>query len=56
MAKTFTTPAENRIAALLALGIWPFDAIAYSGSDAQGQTQEGPAARSIIQRILGHEV
>ncbi len=56
MANTFTTPAENRIAALLALGIWPFDAVAYSGSDAQGQTQEGPAARSIIKRILGHEV
>jgi hypothetical protein len=56
IANTFTTPAENRIAALLALGIWPFDAVAYSGSDAQGQTQEGPAARSIIKRILGHEV
>jgi len=56
IAKTFTTPAENRIAALLALGIWPFDPVAFSGSDAQGQTQEGPAARSIIKRILGHEV
>jgi hypothetical protein len=56
IAKTYTTAAENRIAALLALGIWPFDAVAYSGSDAQGQTQEGPAARSIIKRILGHEV
>jgi hypothetical protein len=55
-ATLFTTPAENRIAALLALGIYPFDAVAYSGSDAQGQTQEGPAARSIIKRILGHEV
>ncbi|HEX2872641.1 MAG TPA: DUF1501 domain-containing protein [Polyangiaceae bacterium] len=56
MASTYTTPAENRIAALLALGIWPFDEVAYSGSDAQGQTQEAPAARSIIKRILGHEV
>ena len=55
-ATLFTTPAENRIAALLALGIYPFDAVAYSGSDAQGQTQEAPAARSIIKRILGHEV
>ncbi len=55
-ATQFTTPAENRIAALLALGIYPFDAVAYSGSDAQGQTQEGPAARSIIQRVLGHQV
>lgn len=55
-ATQFTTPAENRIAALLALGIYPFDAVAYSGSDAQGQTQEGPAARSIIERVLGHQV
>lgn len=56
VATQFTTPAENRIAALLALGIYPFDPVAYSGSDAQGQTQEGPAARSIIQRVLGHNV
>ena len=56
LATKFTTPAENRIAALLALGIYPFDPVAYSGSDAQGQTQEGPAARSIIQRVLGHNV
>lgn len=56
IATTFTTPAENRIAALLALGIWPFDQVAFSGSDAQGETQEGPAARSIIKRVLGHTV
>jgi hypothetical protein len=55
-ATQFTTPAENRIAALLALGIYPFDPVAFSGSDAQGQTLEGPAARSIIQRVLGHQV
>jgi hypothetical protein len=55
-ATQFTTPAENRIAALLALGIYPFDPAAYSGSDAQGETQEGPAARSIIKRVLGHIV
>lgn len=56
IATTYTTPAENRIAALLALGIYPFDAAAYSGSDAQGETLEGPAARSIIKRVLGHTV
>jgi len=56
IATTYTTPAENRIAALLALGIYPFDAAAYSGADAQGQTLEGPAARSIIKRVLGHTV
>jgi hypothetical protein len=55
-AKIFTTPAENRIATLLAMGIWPFDAASYSGSDVQGQTEEGAAARNVIKRILGHEV
>jgi hypothetical protein len=55
-AKIFTTPAENRIATLLAMGIWPFDAASYSGSDVQGQTEEGAAARNVIKRTLGHEV
>ncbi len=55
-AKIFTTPAENRIATLLAMGIWPFDAAAYSSSDIQGQNEEGAAARNVIKRILGHEV
>jgi hypothetical protein len=55
-AKVFTTPAENRIATLLAMGIWPFDAAAYSSSDIQGQNEEGAAARNVIKRILGHEV
>lgn len=56
LATKFTTPAENRIAALLAMGIYPFDPAAYSGSDAQGETLEAPAARSIIKRVLGHTV
>jgi hypothetical protein len=56
LAKVFTTPAENRIATMLAMGIWPFDAASYSGSDVQGQTEEGAAARNVIGRILGHEV
>ncbi len=55
-ATEFTTPAENRIAALLALGIYPFEAHGYSSGDVQGEEEEGPAARSVIQRILGHVV
>ena len=50
---TFTTPTENRIAGLLALGIWPFDAASFSGSNVQGQTLEGPAVQSVLQRVLG---
>jgi hypothetical protein len=55
-ATQFTTPAENRIAALLALGIYPFGADAYAPSDVPGQTEAGSAARSIIERVLGHEL
>lgn len=52
-ASTFTTPTENRIAALLAMGIYPFGQLAFSGSDVQGQTEEGPALRSVMSRVLG---
>ncbi len=52
-AQTFTTPTENRIAGLLALGIWPFDQASYSGSNVQNQTEEGPAVQSVLQRVLG---
>jgi hypothetical protein len=56
VAKIYTTPAENRIATMLAMGIWPFDPTAYSSSDVQGQNEEGAAARNVIKRVLGHEV
>lgn len=56
VAKIYTTPAENRIAVMLAMGIWPFDPVAYSSSDVLGQNEEGAAARNVIKRILGHEV
>jgi hypothetical protein len=55
-ATTFTTPTENRIAALLAMGIWPFDSASYSGSNVQNQTQEGPAVQSVLKRVLGYDV
>lgn len=55
-AKVFTTPTENRIAALLAMGIWPFDPAAFSGSDVQGQIDEGLAAVNVTKRVLGVEV
>jgi hypothetical protein len=57
-ATTFTTPAENRIAALLALGIYPFDGegVAFSPADVQAQTEGAGAARSVIQRIFGLRV
>ena len=55
-ASTFTTPTENRIAALLAMGIYPFGQLSFSGSDVQGQTLEGPAIQSVTKRVLGYDV
>jgi hypothetical protein len=55
-ATEFVTPAEHRIAALLALGIYPFEAHGYSSGDVQGEPEEGPAARSVIRRVFGHVV
>ena len=55
-ATVFASPTENRIAALLAMGIWPFDPVSFSGSNVQDQSEEGLAARSVMKRVLGYEV
>ncbi len=55
-ASTFTTPTENRIAALLAMGIYPFGQLSFSGSDVQNQTLEGPAIQSVTKRVLGYDL
>ena len=47
------TPAENRIAALLALGIWPFSPEAFAVSDVTAATSELGAAALVTKRILG---
>ena len=51
--KTSSTPQENRIAALLALGIWPFAPESYNVSDVPGATNEAEAARLVKERQLG---
>lgn len=48
-----STPQENRIAALLALGIWPFAQESYNVSDVPGATTEAHAATLVKQRQLG---
>lgn len=53
MATTFTTPAESRIAALLALGIYPFEGEAFDVGDVPGEMDTGAAARSVIRRVFG---
>ena len=47
-ATSAATPSENRIAALLALGIWPFAPEAFAVSDVPGAASEEAAVR------LGH--
>jgi hypothetical protein len=52
-AITFATPAENRIAALLALGVFPFAADGFSLSDVAGAKSESEAVQGALARVLG---
>jgi Protein of unknown function (DUF1501) len=53
LAKTFAAPAENRIAALLALGIWPFSPEAFAVSDVPDATSEQGAVSLVTKRVMG---
>jgi hypothetical protein len=53
MATMYATPSENRIAALLALGIWPFAQEAFAVSDIPGASSELEAATQAMTKILG---
>ena len=55
IADTYAQPAENRIAALLALGIWPFAQEAFAVSDVRGAGTEEDAAAAVTRNILGVE-
>ncbi len=48
-----SSPQENRIAALLAMGIWPFAQESYNVSDVPGAANEIAAALLVQQRQLG---
>lgn len=52
-AEMWATPAQNRIAALLALGIWPFSPEAFAVSDVIDATGEVDAALKAMQACLG---
>jgi hypothetical protein len=53
VADMYASPAQNRIAALLALGIWPFSQEAFAVSDVPGATGEVDAALKAMQMCLG---
>ena len=55
-ASVFTTPTENRIAALLAMGIYPFDSAGFSNSDVQNQSDNSKAIADVTKRVLGYGV
>ena len=52
-ATKFATPAQNRMAGLLALGIWPFAQEAFAVSDVPGASHELEAALATIKLVLG---
>jgi hypothetical protein len=52
-AATAATPSENRMAALLALGIWPFAAEGFNVADAPSATTELQAAQRAMSKFLG---
>jgi hypothetical protein len=53
-AKTmFATPSENRMAGLLALGVWPFAPEGFNVADAPTATSELAAAQSAMSKFLG---
>jgi hypothetical protein len=56
LASVYTTPTENRIAALLAMGIWPFDQASFSSAQVQDSSSESNAVKSVLSRVLGYTV
>lgn len=52
-ATKFASTAENRIACLLALGIWPFGPEGFGVSDVAGAATEIDAAERVLQGVLG---
>ncbi|CAN5918573.1 hypothetical protein BH11MYX3_BH11MYX3_25170 [soil metagenome] len=49
----FASPSENRMAALLALGIWPFAAEGFNVADSPGAIGELDAAQKAMTKFLG---
>ena len=53
VAATAASPAENRMAALLALGLWPFAAEGFNVADAPAAATELDAAQRAMAKFLG---
>lgn len=55
-ATSFATPAESRMAAMLALGIFPFSGDSFFLSDVPGEGEEIEAVRRVTRTFLGVEL
>lgn len=55
-ADSFVLASESRMAALLAMGIWPFSQEAFGVSDVQGASTEEGAVQSVTERVLGYSL
>jgi hypothetical protein len=53
MASIAATPSQNRMAALLAMGIWPFAAEGFNVADSPNATSELDAAQKAMASFLG---
>ncbi len=49
----YASPSENRMAALLALGVWPFAPEGFNVADSPGATSELAAAQKAMTKFLG---
>jgi uncharacterized protein DUF1501 len=56
LATSPIAPGENRIGALLALGIYPFQPEAFAVSDAPGATAELEGVDLVTKRVLGYSL
>ncbi len=55
-ASAYSSPAENRVAALLAMGIWPFAQESFNVADVPAAKSELEAARLALKNFLGRTV
>jgi hypothetical protein len=53
IASSYVLPSETRMAALLAMGIWPFAPEAFGVSDVNGGVDEPGSVEMVTQKLLG---
>ncbi len=54
-AKDPVNPAQHRIAAMLAMGFWPFESESFNVQDVPGAQNEVEAAAAVLRDVLGYD-